>query len=231
VKTLSLRIDLHVHTCYSYDSPSSLNEIIFYAKRKGLDGIAITDHDTLKGARRALKLAEGKGLIVIPGVEVTTLQGHVLALNPSKLIPQNLSLIETVEKIHEAGGIAIAAHPLVFIKSHIKQPVASVSNLDGVEVINSSAFPFFLFTRLSMALAKRLNLPRTAGSDAHQAREIGTAYSKVRAHSDIDDIVEAIRRGRATPFGKAISWEERVKRGAFSLKNGFRKLYSWLSSI
>jgi hypothetical protein len=218
VKTLSLRIDLHVHTCYSYDSPSSLNEIIFYAKRKGLDGIAITDHDTLKGARRASKLAEGKGLIVIQGIEVTTLQGHVLALNPSKLIPQNLSLIETVEKIHEAGGIAIAAHPLVFIKSHIKQPIASVSNLDAVEVINSSAFPFFLFARLSMALAERLNLPRTAGSDAHQASEIGTAYSKVRAHSDIDEIIEAIRKGMVTPFGRAISWEERVKRGAFNLK-------------
>ncbi len=218
MKLLPLKIDLHVHTCYSEDAASSLKEIIFYAKKKGLDGIAITDHDTLKGARRALKLASKRGVMVIPGIEVTTLHGHVLGLNITTFIPQNLSLVETVEKIHEAGGIAIAAHPLVFIKSQMKQRIASVSNLDGVEVINSSAFPFFLSTRLSRALAERLNLPQTAGSDAHHASEIGTAYTLVKADSEVDEVIDAIRKGAVIPFGKAISWETRVRRGAFSLK-------------
>lgn len=215
---LPLKIDLHVHTCYSYDATSSLREVILYAEKRGLNGIAITDHDTLKGAKKILKLASSKGFMVISGIEVTTLQGHVLALNITTSIPQNLSLVETVEKIHEAGGIAIAAHPIVLIKSHIKQRIASVSNLDGVEVINSSAFPFFLSTRLSRALAERLNLPQTAGSDAHLASEIGTAYTLVKADSEVDEIIEAIRKGAVIPFGKAISWETRVRRGAFSLK-------------
>ncbi|MFQ6073926.1 MAG: PHP domain-containing protein [Candidatus Bathyarchaeia archaeon] len=218
MKLLPLRIDLHVHTCYSYDATSSLREVLLYAKKRDLNGIAITDHDTVKGAKRALKLAGRMRFMVIPGIEVTTLQGHVLALNITTTIPQNLGLIETVEKIHEAGGIAVAAHPIVFIKSHIKQRVASASNLDGVEVINSSAFPFFLSTRLSQALAERLNLPQTAGSDAHHASEIGTAYTLVRADSEVNEIIEAIRRGAVTPFGKAISWETRVRRGASSLK-------------
>ena len=207
-----------MHTCYSYDATSSLREVIVYAKKSGLDGIAITDHDTLKGAKRALKLASRMGFMVISGIEVTTLQGHVLGLNITTSIPQDLSLVETVEKIHEAGGIAIAAHPLVFIKSHIKQRIASASNFDGVEVINSSAFPFFLSTRLSRALAERLNLPQTAGSDAHHASEIGTAYTLVKADSDIEEIIEAIRKGAVVPFGRAISWATRVRRGAFSLK-------------
>jgi hypothetical protein len=220
---LPLKIDLHVHSCYSYDSPSSPREIILYAKRKGLDGVAVTDHDTLKGAIKASKLSGKKGLVVIPGMEVTTLHGHVLALNVAAFIPPNLSLVETVERIHEAGGIAIAAHPLVFIKSYIRQSIASVSRLDGVEVINASAFPFFLSTRLNRALAERLGLPQTAGSDAHYADEIGTAYVMVRADSDADDIAEAIRKGMVSPFGKAISWKARVIRGAFSLKRWIQK--------
>jgi len=218
VKPLPLKIDLHVHTCYSDDATSSLEEVIFYAKKKGLDGIAITDHDTLKGARKASKLASKKEFIVIPGIEVTTFQGHVLGLNVSEFIPQDLSLVETVEKIHEAAGIAIAAHPIVFIKSQIKQQIASASDLDGIEVINSSAFPFFLSTRLSQALAERLKLPQTAGSDAHLASEIGTAYTMIKADSDINEIIEAIRNGAVTPFGRAISWETRIRRGALSLK-------------
>lgn len=215
---LPLKIDLHVHTCYSYDATSSLREVIVCAKKSGLDGIAITDHDTLKGAKRALKLARRMEFKVIPGIEVTTLQGHVLGLNITTSIPQDLSLVEAVEKIHEAEGIAIAAHPIVFIKSHIKQRIASAANFDGVEVINSSAFPFFLSTLLSRALAERLDLPQTAGSDAHHASEIGTAYTLVKADSDIEEIIEAIRKGAVVPFGRAISWETRVKRGAFSLK-------------
>jgi len=218
VKLLPSKIDLHVHTCYSDDGMSTLREVIDYAEKKGLNGIAITDHDTLDGVKNALKLANKKELIVIPGVEVTTLQGHVLGLNITTSIPKNLGLIETAKKIHEAGGIAIAAHPIVLIKSHIKQRTASASNLDGIEVINSSAFPFFLSTRLSQTLAEQLKLPQTAGTDAHHADEIGTAYTLVKADPDIDEIIEAIRKGAVAPFGKPISWKIRVRRGAFSLK-------------
>ncbi len=215
---LPLKIDLHVHTCYSVDAMSSLKETVLYAKKNGLNGIAITDHDSLRGVRKALKLADRMRFIVIPGVEVTTLQGHVLALNITTSIPQNLGLAETVEKIHEAGGIAVAAHPIVFIKSQIKERIASVSNLDGIEVINSSAFPFSLSTRLNRELAERLNLPQTAGSDAHHASEIGTAYTLVEADSGVDEIVEAIKKGAVFPFGKSISLETRVRRVAFRLK-------------
>ena len=221
---MPLKIDLHVHTCYSDDAESSLREVILYAKKKGLNGIAITDHDTTKGAKLALRLVKKRGLVVIPGIEVTSLQGHVLALNLTIPIQPKLGLVETVERIHTAGGIAVAAHPLVFIKSHIKQRVASASNLDGVEVINSSAFPFFLSTRLSRRLAEKLNLPQTAGSDAHHASEIGTAYTIIDADSNVDEIAEAIRKGAILPFGKAISWETRVRRGALSLKRWIHEI-------
>lgn len=217
-----------MHTWYSEDGSSSLEEVMFCAKKKGLDGIAITDHDTLEGARKALKLASRRKFMVIPGMEVSSRHGHILALNITTPIPPNLSLFETVERIHAADGIAVAAHPLIFIKSHIRQRIASASNLDGVEVINSSAFPFFLSTRLSQALAEQLKLPQTAGTDAHHASEVGTAYTMVRADSDIEEIVGAIRKGAVTPLGKAISWETRIRRNAFNLKRWIAsRAYSW----
>ena len=213
MRDLRLKIDLHVHTRYSHDSTTTLDQIVAYAKKRGLDGVAITDHDVVEGA---LKLVQKvKELVVIPGVEVTTSRGHVLALNITKPIPTELSPFETIQIIHEAGGIAVAAHPTVFYKGlrgHVD------SNFDAVEVINASAFPFFLSTYLSRKLAVRLDLPQTAGSDAHYAPEIGFAYTVVDAEPEVDEIVHAIKKGKIVPYGKPIPWKLRLKRGCFNLK-------------
>jgi len=213
VRNLRLKIDLHVHTRYSHDSTITLDEIVAYSKKRGLDGVAITDHDVVGGALRLAQKA--KELVVIPGVEVTTSHGHVLALNVTEPVPRELSPFETIQIIHEAGGIAVAAHPTVFYKGlrgHVN------SNFDAVEVVNASAFPFFLSTYLSHKLAVRLDLPQTAGSDAHYASEIGFAYTVVDADPEVDEIVHAIKKGATTPCGKPIPWKLRLKRGYFSIK-------------
>jgi len=213
VRDLRLKIDLHVHTRYSYDSTTTLDEIVAYSKKRGLDGVAITDHDVVEGALELVQKV--KELVVIPGVEVTTSHGHVLALNITKPIPAELSPFETIQIIHEAGGIAVAAHPTVFYKGlrgHVD------SNFDAVEVVNASSFPFFLSTYLSRKLAVRLDLPQTAGSDAHYASEIGFAYTIVDAEPEVDEIVHAIKTGATVPYGKAIPWKLRLKRGYFAIK-------------
>jgi len=228
VKNSPLKIDLHVHTCYSEDATTTLKEVVYYAKKNGLDGVAVTDHETLKGA---LKLARKSQLLIIPGLEVETQRGHVLALNITTLIPPKLSLTETVQKIQDAGGVAVVAHPAVVLKTGLGLKITSSSNIDAVEVINSASFPFFLSTYLGRRLAKRLNLPQTAGSDAHRALEIGTAYTLVDADSNTTDIAEAIRKGAITPCGKPITWAKRVQRGAFFLTNIRRRRYSSKFSI
>jgi len=215
VKKQPLKIDLHVHTIFSEDASTTLREVVTYSKKQGLNGIAITDHDTLRGA---LKLAKEKTITVIPGVEISTPHGHVLGLNITDPIQSKLSLPETVQKIHDSGGIAVAAHPSVIFKIGISKRAASVSNLDAIEVINSAAFPFSLSTYLSRRLAEKLSLPQTAGSDAHHAAEIGMAYTIVDADSNIDDIMEAIRRGATLPFGRAIPWTVRFRRGAYEIR-------------
>lgn len=210
-----LRIDLHLHTHYSEDGRTTLEEAIQYAKEKQLDGIAITDHDTVQGA---LKLTKRKDLIVVPGIEVSSRHGHILGLNITESIQPKLDITETVEKIRSLGGVAVIAHPSVAIKTGMGTTIPSASKIDAVEVINASAFPFSLSTYLARRLARRLRLPETAGSDSHYPQEIGSAYTIIDADSNLDDIMEAIRKGKTEPVGKPISWARRLERGSQNIK-------------
>jgi len=213
--SLPLKIDLHTHSHYSEDATTTLRELVLCAKKRGLDGVALTDHDTVLGARR---LSKQKHILVIPGVEIETLNGHLLALNVLEHVKPKQDITETAERIRQLGGIAVIAHPAVVIKTGLGNKIASVSNLDAVEVINSAAFPFFLTTYQARRLAERLKLPETAGSDAHHPNEIGKAFTLIDADLNRDDVIDAIRKGRTTPFGEPISWMLRLKRGALGIQ-------------
>jgi hypothetical protein len=202
---LSLKIDLHVHTCYSRDSSITLKQVVSFAKKRGLDGIAITDHNTVKGA---LKL-KTKEIIVVPGIEVSTLNGHLLGLNITTPIPAKLGIEETIDLIHDAGGIAVAPHPTAFYKS---PPSRKVTSYDAVEVMNASSVPFSILTHYSRRFAEGLGLPQTGGSDSHYAPEIGAAYTVVESGASVDEIVSAIKKGNVSPMGRGIPLKTRLER-------------------
>jgi predicted metal-dependent phosphoesterase TrpH len=210
-KLLGLKIDLHIHTCYSRDSSITLKEVIAYSKKRGLDGVAITDHNTIKGAHKL----KTRDIIVVPGIEVSTLNGHLLGLNVKTSIPAKLNIEETILRIHDAGGIAVAPHPSAFYKS---PPSRKINSYDAVEVINASSIPFQLFTSLNRRFAARLGLPQTGGSDSHYAPEIGVAYTVVEADPDVDEIVGAIKKGNTVPEGNGIPWRIRMERAALGWK-------------
>ncbi len=210
-KFLGLKIDFHVHTCYSSDSTITFKEIVTYSKRRGLDGVAITDHNTVKGALRL----KTRDIIVVPGIEISTLNGHLLGLNVTAPIPAKLGAEETIRRIHEAGGIAVAAHPSIFRKL---SPNSRKNSYDAIEVMNASSIPFQLYKYLRKKLATRLGLPQTAGSDSHYAPEIGAAYTLVDADPDVDEIVGAIKKGATVPEGNAIPWKIRMERTALKFK-------------
>jgi predicted metal-dependent phosphoesterase TrpH len=218
VKFLKVKIDLHVHTCYSYDGLIKPQELVVYAKRAGLDGIAITDHDRIDGA---LKLAKTMAdLLIIPGIEVSSLEGHIVGLNIQEGVPKNLTAEETIDRIHSLGGLAIACHPKALFKASLGWKTNK--NFDAIEVVNASAFPFKCSTQQALEIANRLGIPRVAGSDAHYASEIGSAYTLVDARVlDGEEIAEAIRKGLCEPFGKAIPLETRLKREILALKTKF----------
>lgn len=210
---MPLKIDLHVHTCYSYDAVTTLEDVVAYSKKRGLDGVAVTDHNTLKGA---LKLQQENSFLIIPGMEISTRQGHVLAINITTSIPPTLDVRETIERVHEVGGIVVAAHPTTLMNGGLRTRIDS--GFDAIEVINSSVVPFFFSVYLNRKIAERFRLPQTAGSDAHCPFEIGTAYTIVDADPKLDEIVEAIEKGATVPYGKPISWRMRVRREALMLK-------------
>ena len=212
---LPIKIDFHVHTRYSDDCSTSLREVIIYSRKRGLDGVAITDHDTIEGALKLLENNDNR-IIVIPGIEVSTEAGHILGINVKRPVPPGLSVEETVKRIHEEGGIAIAAHPSAIYKSGIGLSGKIVSQgIDAVEGINSSVFPFFLGNYLSRRLAYRTKLPQTGGSDSHFPETIGLAYTMINGvdrNSGIEEIIRAVKKGMGIPYGRPIPWRLRLRK-------------------
>ena len=194
-----LKIDLHVHTVYSTDSLITFEALVFWAKRRGLNAVAVTDHNRVDGA---LKMAKKTDFLIIPGTEVDSSNGHVVALNVQEVIPRDLSAEETVERIHEAGGIAIACHPFALFKGSLGKHASG--KFDAIETINASASPFKRSVRKAEEVAARFKLPRVAGTDAHYAPAIGYAYTVVDAEANVDAIVKAIAKGQCQPFGESV---------------------------
>jgi len=215
---MQVKADLHVHTIYSSDSVISPKELVFYAKKRGLTAVAVTDHDQVEGA---LKIAKGTDFLIIPGIEVSSLHGHVVGLNVSERIPRGLSVDETVDRIHKASGIAIACHPFAPLKGSVGKHANG--KFDAVETINASAFPFNRATQKANQLAERLKLPKVAGTDAHYGPIIGQAYTLIDSEENVEAIVKAIANGQCEPAGTAISL-------AMRLENQGRFLWKYLKS-
>ncbi|MEM0253055.1 MAG: CehA/McbA family metallohydrolase [Candidatus Bathyarchaeia archaeon] len=205
---MEIKLDLHVHTCYSHDGLITPEELIKYTRRAGLDGVAVTDHNRVDGA---LKLAKKFNLLIIPGIEVSSDGGHIIGLNVSEPVPSGLSMEETIEKIHKLGGIAIICHPYSLVKSMLKK-ISLSSKLDAIEVINASAFPFNRSVNYARQLAINLKLPQVAGSDAHYAPEIGSAYTIIDSEKNPEDILRAIQKGLCKPVGKGIPLKTKIKK-------------------
>ena len=208
---MRLRIDLHVHTVHSLDSSITVDEAIRQCRTAGLDGFAITDHDTLSGVPEARE-RQG-GVIVIPGLEVSASGAHILALDASEPIPPGLPIAETVERIHSQGAIAVIAHPYSVFKTWVNEREVEEAKFNAVEVANALQFPYGWMLKRNTALAERLGLPQTGGSDAHIPEMVGRAYTVVEAEShEVEDIIHSIRKDNTEAHGSGISLFERLKK-------------------
>lgn len=215
-----MKWETHCHTVYSnrrrrrFDALNTPREMMEAAIRKGLGGMIITDHDSVAGGLAGRKVARGyKDFKVIPGAEVTSRSGHILALGIEDNVPKGLTVEETVERIHDLGGIAIASHPF---SSRVRPSLGEEClKADGVEVFNATNRGHANSRALSLAHAHGRR--GTAGSDAHWERTVGNAGIVC------DDPLEDITRGRASLFGEYTStWDMR----AFN----FRQLASTLAN-
>jgi predicted metal-dependent phosphoesterase TrpH len=214
---MQVKADLHVHTIYSRDSLITPEDLVFYAKKRGLTAVAITDHDTIEGA---LKIAKETDFLIILGIEVSSRNGHIVGLNLQEPIQKGLSVDETVDKIHDAGGIAVACHPFALFKGSLGKHTSA--KFDAIETINASAFPFNRSTKKAQEIADRFGLSCVAGSDAHYGPAVGYAYTVIDAEPQVDALSKAILKGLCQPFGKPIPATLKLEKQIQFLKNKLR---------
>ncbi len=191
------RYDLHVHTRYSRDGRCTLLEAVRIARSKGLSGIAITDHDSINGNLEAARL-NLKDFVIIPGIEVSSRDGHILGLNVMEPIPPGLPAAETVALIREQGGIAVAAHPF-----GLGRKIGAVlkAKFDAIEVFNSRTY---FGNSLAREFAEKNKLPIVAGSDAHYPDEIGLAGVEVNCKPRVDAVLSSIVQREIAVFGQLL---------------------------
>ncbi|MBN1400460.1 MAG: PHP domain-containing protein [Anaerolineae bacterium] len=170
-----MKLDLHVHTLYSPDSLTPLEDVLFWAKRHGLDALAITDHNTIEGALRLYEMARTQ---IIVGEEIRTQQGEITGLYLTEEIPPGLSCHETIARIRVQNGIVYVPHPVDRVRSSaigFNDLMSIIDQVDIIEVLNARV-TFSADNRLAYDLARAYRLSMGAGSDAHQGYEIGQAF-------------------------------------------------------
>jgi predicted metal-dependent phosphoesterase TrpH len=189
------RYDLQVHTDASPCSNTAPSAVVTAAVEAGLDGIAITDHDTVQNVA-AVERAAPASLDVISGVEVTTTQGHLLALGV-EVPPPQVSALDVIEWVHDHGGVTILSHPFDTLRQFYTENLREIAEfVDAVEGVNSRCV-FPQFNRRAQSFAVAHELPTTGGSDAHFPREVGRAYTECEA-----DVLDAVRTGDVRACGR-----------------------------
>jgi len=211
--------DLHVHTNFSKDGESSVEAILRAAEVAGLDVIAITDHDSVDGAKKALTCETS--VLVIPGIEVTTKQGHLIVLGVTEVIPAGLDVVDTVEIARKMGALLILPHPYhVWRHGVARRKKIGMAVVDAIETFNSR-YIVGSANRKAARVAKRIGKPCVAGSDAHHARFVGFGRTCVDAEKTVPSILAAIRAGKVSCSGKQTPLRTYTHQ---SLNNTWRKI-------
>ncbi len=205
--------DLHLHTIYSYDGTASLAAVLSSAKQAGLNVIAITDHDEITGAVKAMELASNYDVEVIPGSEITTADGDLLALFITEKVKAGLSLIETVLRVRELGGVCIAPHPMaggMGMKSLSARTILKAlripevaETLLGIEVYNATALDR-ISNHYARLLANGLDIAHVGNSDAHVVDAIGLGATEFEGNTAAD-LLTALKN-KTTKVRKQKEW-------------------------
>lgn len=200
--------DLHVHTSAS-DGMARAHEVLEYVGRDtGLDVVAVTDHDGIRGAWEAREVwAKGAYRFdFVMGIEVTAIEGHVLALFVEEPVPNLCRVEEVLEAVHKQGGLCVAPHPMTWLTRGMdRKTLLGVSearrdgvHFDGIETANQSPAARIGRRRTKELNRTRLGLAEVGGSDAHFLPVIGSAFTRFEGSTAADlrrSIIERTTRG------------------------------------
>ncbi len=178
-----LRVEFHCHTVYSKDSLTSPERLLEACRRKGIDRVIVTDHNSTAGARRAKELDPQR---VIIGEEIMTRAGELLAAFVQEELPAGLPPLEAIRLLREQGAFISVSHPFDHLRSGSWKPEALLEiapHVDAIETFNARCLSP-AFNRRAQAFAREHNLPGTVGSDAHAPSELGQATLLLPEFSD-----------------------------------------------
>ena len=191
------KVETHCHTSASPDGLNTPAEIVAAARRRGLDKLIITDHNTIRGALEAQEQAPD---LVIVGEEVLTQEGEILAFFVSEEVPAGLPAREAIARLREQGAVLSIAHPFDRLRQgHWPLPtlLEVLPLVDAVEVFNARAM-WPGANRRAQALAHARGMPSTAGSDAHAALEVGRAVTLLPPFTSAEEMRSGLRQARWT---------------------------------
>ncbi len=187
------KVELHSHTLYSKDCLTRLDAVIDSCQRKGIDRIAITDHNTAEGA---LALAKRAPDLVIVGEEIMTTQGELLGYFMQESIPAGLTPAETIQRLRAQGAVISVAHPYDRLRKGAwaeADLLKIIDQVDALEIFNARCL-YAEDNRKAAALAAAHAKPGTVGSDAHIAYEFGRATLTMQPFESAGDFYESIKR-------------------------------------
>ena len=205
------RFDLHVHSFFSKDACNSPEDLIAASLTRGLSGLAITDHDSCEAHEYLKGRTLPEGFLVIPGVEVSTAEGHMLCIGATLPYLKGRPAVEVFQAITQAGGVAIPAHPYDQWRAGIREEVLDVLPLEAIEVFNA-AVTSKRSNEKALAYAQRRGLSMTAASDAHHSSAVGVSCTEFELlELTIPAVLAAIRKG-GRPVGNYLSFSEGIKK-------------------
>ncbi len=189
-----LRVEFHCHTIFSKDCLLPPADLVKACRRKGLDRVIVTDHNTIAGARAAQAIDSD---LVIVGEEIMTTRGEILAAFVREEIPQGLTPQETIRRLKDQGAFISVSHPFDRWRSgHWQEQdlLETLPGIDAIEVYNSRCM-LPQFNQEAQQFAEKHNLAGTVGSDAHTAFELGRSCLELEPFEDAEGLRNVLRRG------------------------------------
>ena len=192
-------IDLHMHEKrYSLDSTLALEEIVEIAKKRGLDAICITDHDSMGLREYAEEYSKKTGFPIFVGIEYFSLQGDILAFGIDHYPEDRISAQEFIDYVHEQGGVVVSAHPFRHNRRGLEGYLDILKGVDAIEILNGSTLPDA--TMMAVQYAKKYGFAITGGSDCHYPDKVGICATYFPNEiKTMDDLVSAIRNRECQP--------------------------------
>ena len=199
---MKAKADFHIHTHNSPDGSSSASEIIDEARRKGLDVIGVTDHNTTKGAIEVKNLAKGRPLVLV-GQEVMTDGGEVIVFGMERDLAKGMGVADTCRMAKAAGGFVVVPHPFDMSRNGVGNDMQGLLDyIDAIEVLNARCLRNG-FNRKALDFAREHEIPVVSGSDAHFPSEIGGCFTELEIEGKLtqESVFGAISSGRTSVSG------------------------------